>query len=145
MTKPMVNYGPTHFYEISDLIDVDRPVQVYKNLHTGTWSVRQDGVVKVHTDYITLKNVKFKVGQKGRERVLREKAKNVHAFVQGYLCSVYDLNNNVPDFGMHSITYNPYLYDSFVNCDNDNKRVDTADFCDMMAEDSSPVIAFNAR
>ncbi len=64
-------------------IDFSRKVFVYKNLHKGCWSIRQDGLVKAHTDNVTLYNVMMKVNKKGRERVLREKRKNVHAGISG--------------------------------------------------------------
>ena len=31
-------------------IDYDRKVFVYKNLHKDCWSIRQDGLVKAHSD-----------------------------------------------------------------------------------------------
>jgi len=58
-----------------------------------------------------LKNCKFKVSQKGRERVLKEKRKNVHAGVEGVLCG-FQNRHNLIDFT--ELTYNPYKYDSFV-------------------------------
>jgi len=59
-------------------------VFVYRNIHKNCLSVRnvKTGLVMAHVDSITLKNVKFKVSAKGRERVLKEKAKNVHAGVE---------------------------------------------------------------
>lgn len=62
-----------------------RRVYVYRNLHTGTWSVRQGGRVIAHPVTIWLSDCKFLVGEKGREKVLREKRKNVHAGVSGYI------------------------------------------------------------
>ena len=53
-------------------IDEDRKVFIYKNLHKGCWSVRQDGLVKMHTDSVALYHASFRVGEKGRERVLQE-------------------------------------------------------------------------
>lgn len=143
--KPFVEYGPGHYFAVTDLIDPSRPVQVYRNLTKKCWSVRQDGLVKLHTNYITLKNVRFKVGQKGRDRVLREKVKNVHAFVEGYVCTVDEVNDMAMDFKFDSITYNPYKYHSFVNRDNAYQSVDSAEYCDMMVDHDSPVLAFGAK
>ena len=144
-SKPFIQYGPTHTFEILSLIDESKPVQVYRNLHKKCWSVRQDGLVKCHTDYIVLRDCKFKVSKAGRERVLRERTKNVHAWIEGHVCTRQDFNNNVPDFECDNITYNPYEFDSFVNRDTAYSRVDTAIYCDMMSEDSSPVIAYGAK
>ena len=85
--RPMIHVSmqQNQYHRISELVDPDKPVEVYRNLHKKCWSVRQRGKVKLHTDYICLKDVEFKVSQKGRERVLREQRKNVHAFIKGFL------------------------------------------------------------
>ena len=58
---------------------------VYYNLHKHTFSVQKNGLVILHADYLKLKNVEFRVRQRGNERVRDEKSKNVHAFVIGDL------------------------------------------------------------
>jgi len=91
----------------------DKRVYVYFNLHKKVWSVRQDGMVVKHTKHIMLKNCRFLVGKAGRERVLREGKKNVHAGVSGY---VTDL---VPACRVHSeVTYNPYRNEKFTTKDD---------------------------
>ena len=91
-------------------IDPNKKIEVYFNLHKKTWSVRQSGRVIGHTDYIQVKDPQFVVSQKGNERVRREKKKNVHAFVRGYV------ENRLPVFPskMRFVTYNPYKNSSFV-------------------------------
>jgi hypothetical protein len=99
-------------------INFAKPVYVYKNLHKDCWSVKQDGLVKLHTNDITLYDCRFKVSVAGRERVLKEKRKNVHAGVHGYI------ENWVGGFDKLSweeghptaeaVTYNPYKYKTFV-------------------------------
>ncbi len=54
-------------------IDKSRKVYVYKNLHRNCYSVKQDGLVKMHTDSVCLWDASLQVGTKGRERVLKEK------------------------------------------------------------------------
>lgn len=58
-------------------------VDVYYNLHKKTFSVRHKGKVIAHRDYVWIKDAQFVVSEAGRQRVLREKKKNVHAFVRG--------------------------------------------------------------
>lgn len=63
-------------------------VFVYFNLHKKVFSVRamegeNKGRVIAHTTTVELRDAVFKVSQAGRERVLKEKRKNVHAGVQG--------------------------------------------------------------
>ena len=87
-------------------------VEVYRNLHNGLISIRDAKTKHVlgHATNVCLTDVTFKVSQAGRERVLKEKRKNVHAIVKGRLQS------NLEGFTMPLLaTYNPYKYDSFVN------------------------------
>ena len=96
-------------------IDEDRRVYVYRNLHKGCWSVRQDGLIKLHTDHICLFDCQFRVGKKGREKVLREKRKNVHAGVSGYIDSKPEHQEWAQRHpNAKSVTYNPYEYETFV-------------------------------
>jgi hypothetical protein len=44
-------------------------------------------------DGALLKNATFKVSEAGRQRVIRDKAKNVHAFVDGSLVKKWKLNS----------------------------------------------------
>jgi hypothetical protein len=96
-------------------------VEVYWNLHKDLFSVRnmQTGRVMMHTHFVRLQDAKFVVRPSGRLRVLREKRKNVHAFVRGYL-DTYDLDWSVyePD---RKATYNPYKYDCFVDSITEQK------------------------
>lgn len=59
-----------------------------------------------------IKEARFLVSEKGRLRVLREKRKNVHAGVRGYL--TFDSTLNVRDF-TQQVSYNPYKNETFVS------------------------------
>lgn len=83
-------------------------VKVYRNLHKKCLSVWHAGYVVAHVDSITLDGVLFKVNEAGRQRVLREKKKNVHAFVTGTVTGV-----NAPPRGAVPVSYNPYKGASF--------------------------------
>ena len=61
----------------------DQKVQAYRNLHKKCWSVRHKRKVVSHEAHVFLVHAKFHVSQAGRERVVREKRKNVHAWVEG--------------------------------------------------------------
>lgn len=93
---------------------------VYFNLHKKCWSVRDEKTKRVaaHSDTVTLLNVEFKISKAGRERVLREKRKNVHAGVKGELYSIKDDPPGIyiPDLMERAVevTYNPYKYETFV-------------------------------
>jgi hypothetical protein len=103
------------FQEMAQVIDIHKPVHVYRNLHKHCWSVRQDGKVKVHTSYILLQDVNFVVQPAGREKVLKEQRKNVHAYVKGYLISANTCNRLTHDveWTPDAITYNPYKHPHF--------------------------------
>ncbi len=109
-------------------------VAVYFNLHKETFRVRamqgaNKGRVIMHADRVTLKDVKFKVSEAGRQRVIREKRKNVHAFVVGELVSV----DNRPIVG-ELITYNPYVYNTFVTA-FDKTPIKSAQTAHLICED----------
>lgn len=103
-------------------------VRVYKNLHKDCYSVRamegpMKGLVIAHCNNIVLKDAKYIVSEKGRERVLRERTKNVHAFVEGYIVSLVTIGKSGFDYPIHTqlpfetsyeVTYNPYKFSSFV-------------------------------
>jgi len=58
-----------------------------------------------------------KVSKAGRERVLRERRKNVHAGLEGYLMNPDNMWNS-PRLAK-AITYNPYKYTGFVYKDTE--------------------------
>jgi len=126
--RPFVKSGAGHFDNVADLIDVSRPVEVYRNLHQKCWSVRQRGKVVLHTDYITLKDCNFVVLENGRQKVLETKHKNIHAFVRGYLIHPSESCFNKPCVEYGDLTYNPYKMDSF---HSNGEPVQSADFVDM--------------
>lgn len=76
----------------------------YRNLHRGGYSMVQDGVVVAHADDVTLLGVTFVVREAGRQRVLSEGVKNVHAFVVG---KVPQMVLCPTDLVWHKARYNP--------------------------------------
>ena len=101
--------------------------EVYKNLHKDVWSIRHNGRVVNHADSVIIMKAQLVVQPSGRERVLRERRKNVHAFIRGEVILINDstqgtaLEFNVP------ITYNPYKQAYFYRKDT-GEKVDRADF-----------------
>lgn len=93
-------------------LEQGQEVFVYFNLHKKCFSVKdvKTGLVVAHVDTVTLLNVTFKVSQSGRERVLKEQRKNVHAGVKGFLhATTADTN------GLAEAYYNPNKVEQFVN------------------------------
>jgi len=105
--------------EKMDLINSGKTVSVYYNLHRKCLSMRVKGVVVDHPHAVVLKNVKFRVQPAGRAKVLKEKRKNVHAFVCGQLVETYGAtipwNNGKKIFSTDfQVVYNPYKYKTFI-------------------------------
>jgi hypothetical protein len=98
-------------------IDYNKKVYIYRNLHdnTGskTYSIRQNGLVVGHTNQIMLGSVNFKVNQSGREKVLKTKNKNVHAFIIGDIIES-GMGMSADSVLPVKITYNPYKNKTFV-------------------------------
>jgi len=93
---------------------------IYKNLHLNLFSVRCEGKVIDHRDEIVLEDARFLVGQKGRERVIREKRKNVHAGVSGFWAEEWEANPEIHmnSYTPHKVSYNPYKNETFVLTEN---------------------------
>lgn len=93
--------------------------KIYRNLHKNCFSVLkyipQKKGYRLH-EHITdayLHEVEAKVSESGRQKVIKEKQKNVHAFL---LCKNYTKTDS-PIYGstyFREIHYNPYKYDTFV-------------------------------
>lgn len=109
-------------------------VFVYFNLHKKVWSVRalegeRKGRVVAHSEEVHLLNAKPKVSEAGRQRVLQEKRKNVHAGIVGEWVS------HCPKWWYVDLvqpTYNPYKYKTFVDKTTE-KEWTGSDYCVMMA------------
>ena len=97
-------------------------VLCYRNLHRQMFSVQcaATRLVIGHATSLLLNDVQFIVSEVGRQRVLREKSKNVHAKVAGKLAHNEAQQLQVEQDGVR-VMYNPYLYDSFVT--EDGKRL----------------------
>ena len=90
-------------------------VKVYYNLHKHTFSVQtktpKGWRVTDYADRLNLTDVEFRVSEAGRQRVLKEGRKNVHAFVIGTLTDE-ELDTPV------DVSYNPYKAGFFYRKDN---------------------------
>lgn len=86
---------------------------IYRNLHTDTFSVKFRGKVIRHPKKCFLINVDLNVSEKGRERVLRERVKNVHAMLAAKQIKRIPQNLNMDNY--EEFFYDPYKYNTFVN------------------------------
>lgn len=85
----------------------------YRNLHKACWSVKslKTGRVLAHLDEVFISDALFRVSEAGRQRVIRERAKNVHAGVVG----VVSLPPGGGEFAPRGrVRYNPYQAATFL-------------------------------
>jgi hypothetical protein len=114
-------------------------VFVYWNLHRKCFSVKSlegadKGRVIDHLASIMLYRATFKVSEAGRQRVLREKRKNVHAGVVGEW-----LENWKPECEGERIRYNPHEGPHFTTTSL-GLPVKTALFADLSTHGTKPLI-----
>ena len=105
----------------AEYMKTGQKVRVYWNLHKKCFSVmslekEKKGLVVAHVNELNLDNPVFKVSEKGRQRVLKEKKKNVHAFVEG------TITKKVSPIA-EQIKYNPYRLPFFHT--EDGTKVET--------------------
>lgn len=95
-----------------------KKVFVFFNLHNNLWSIRHNGKTIGHTDKIVLDQPEFKVSEAGRQRVIRDKKKNVHAGVSGFVSA--EATEHGPQEGRTRASYNPYRGPHFTAAGTDN-------------------------
>lgn len=96
-------------------------VFVYFNLHRKTFSIKaltgeSKGKVIAHADVVEVLGAELRVSEAGRQRVIREKRKNVHAGIVGVL-GYYGPNTRPHADDAVRIAYNPYKVAHFVSPD----------------------------
>ena len=91
-------------------------VFVYRNIKNHTYSIKdvKTGLVidRLPCGFF-VENAKLIVSKAGRERVLKEKVKNVHAGVRGYLRFINKANDIFEHSNKVQLYYNPYKCSSF--------------------------------
>jgi hypothetical protein len=105
-------------------------VEIYRNLHNNTFSVRllrpifgrsdsrwsERGKIVRHIEnfeILRLTNAKFAVQPAGRAKVIREKKKNVHAFIRGTVDMAGGYLGEDYPHNIYEVSYNPYKSDKF--------------------------------
>jgi hypothetical protein len=92
-------------------------VEIYFHFRKKIFSLRQRGKVFGYAPCILIRDPRFVVQEGGRNRVLREKRKNVHAFVVATTREQVSPNRGdmPPESGWtHRVYYNPYRGSEFM-------------------------------
>jgi hypothetical protein len=99
-----------------------RNFRAYWNLHKKCWSIQHRSAagwrLYRHANVLIADQVEFVVNEGGRQRVIKEQRKNVHAFA---LFSTFTLANGEgwnTDPMDTPVRYNPYQASTFVDADN---------------------------
>ena len=97
------------------MIEQGQLVDVYFNLHKKVFSIKdvKSGLVIGHAPEVALFDCQFKVSEAGRQRVLKEKRKNVHSRIRGHY-----IPYKVECINMRDGYYNPYKTETFVDKEN---------------------------
>lgn len=91
-------------------LEVGQCVDVYRNLHNGMFSIRDQKtkLVLAHGDEFILTNVYSLISRAGQRKTREQGVRNVHAWLAGKYLGERDIK-------IHSeIRYNPYLNDDFL-------------------------------
>jgi hypothetical protein len=93
-------------------------VEVYRNLKfkdSVVYSIRdlKSGLVLGHASNLLLSRCKFVVKQSGRTRVIKERKKNVHAWIEGSYGIIHAGDDRIFSEGT-KVRYNPYQNITFI-------------------------------
>ena len=104
-------------------IEDGQKIKVYFNLHNGKYSAiamggTNKGLVLGHFDEVVLSGVTFIVSEAGRQRVLQQDKKNVHAYAVGtmYKCDQQESFLEAAKYTptkLSRVRYNPYQMAQF--------------------------------
>lgn len=112
-------------------------VEIYWNIRKKCYSVRRGGKVIDRGEDFLLRDVTFVVQPAGRERVLREGRKNVHAFLRGSLAPLSECRVKVGE--CESIGYNPYR-EGHWTAGLERREVSRADECLLTTRFGKPCV-----
>lgn len=91
---------------------MSRRLKVYRNVTRQQWSLLRDGRLAEHAHRLVLSDCTLVVSPAGRDRVRRERRKNVHAYVLAATARTR-LPVGTRD-KLVQLYYNPYRVDEFV-------------------------------
>ena len=99
------------------MIDRSKPVRVFRNWKHNCYSIMQGGCLRASAKQIRLANVEFRVREAGRQRMLRENRRNVHAFAVGELLDFVHPSEqrNLESFDGRQLCYSPREAGTFVD------------------------------
>ena len=126
--------------------DHGKPVRVYWNFHRKCFSIQQNRLVIGYCNLVSLIDVKFTVSEAGRQRVLKGKTKNVHAYSVGMLQTpknrFWDIRFN--PHAPFKVVYNPYKHTHFCLWTKPEVAVHKAPSVLLYTKQNNPVILISS-
>lgn len=119
-------------------------MDIYWNSHKKLFSCRVNGKVISHVKEMFLIDCKFVVSQKGRERVLKTKSKNVHAVIRGSIAPILPMDGKYARlkelmFGFDkTVKYDPYTMECFTT--DNGSPIHEAPFVWCVVQDNKPYV-----
>ncbi len=114
------------------MIDYSKPVRVFKNWRLGCYGIMQDGKLLASAKQVRLEGVEFLVRESGRQRMLRRRRRNVHAYAIGHLSDYVHPSEQRALAPMHGrgVFYDPHRFSSFVDTETRSSvtRAESAQF-----------------
>ena len=103
---------------------------LYRNLHTGGFSIKQHGLVYDRGDLFTMDNVEFRVSKPSSKRAKDNNRRNVHAYMVADDYQKPMSEKFQPEIfirKMTQVTYHPFQNNTFVNAET-NEPITHADY-----------------
>ena len=99
------------------MIDAAKPVRVFRNWKRGCYNIMQGGQVVATARQVRLADVEFRVREPGRQRMLRLRRRNVHAYAIGRLLDHVHPGEarRLDALGGRTVFYDPYRFSTFVD------------------------------
>jgi hypothetical protein len=111
------------------VLDPSKPVRVFRNWKHHCWSIMQGGVLCASARQVRLADVQFRVRESGRQRMLRDRRKNVHAYAVGRLVDWVhpDDGRELETLEGRGVMYDAYRFATFVDTDTHTPVTTSAD------------------
>lgn len=103
------------------MINRDKPVRVIRNWKHDCYTILQNGRAMASARQVHLADVEFLVRESGRNKMLRERKRNVHAYAVGRLIDYThpDEARAIGEIGGRAIVYHPYRAAAFIDVETE--------------------------
>ncbi|MEM7250474.1 MAG: hypothetical protein AAF493_03575 [Pseudomonadota bacterium] len=102
------------------MIDVAKPVRVFRNWKHDCYSLMQGGLVRASASAVVMSQVQFVVRESGRQRMIARGSKTVHAYAVGYLQDHVhpEEQRALATIDGRALIYNGWRFEHFVDAES---------------------------